>query len=98
MEVGTKINFDNKVAQNFFKFLSREVYSQSIDDFEALKFVLKVMTLNKSKTIVSKYICLFFDVIKNLVSNHSNISKFQVIINEALSSILNTKQVINLIV
>lgn len=92
MEEGSKLNFENKVANNFFKFLSREFYSKTIDNIELFKFILKVLTINKSKHIIYKYICLLFQVLKNIV-NKDNITQVHYIINEALSSVLKTKHV-----
>jgi hypothetical protein len=95
MEEGSKLNFENKIANNFFKFISREFYSKTIDHFELFKFILKVLTVNKSKHIIHKYICLLFQMLKNIV-NKENITQVQYIIKEALSSVLKTKHVITL--
>ena len=94
MEDGSKLSFENKVANNFFKFLSREFYSRSMEDFEIFTFILKVLTTNKSKTIIYKYICILFQLLNRIVLKDNSIfNQIQYIINEALSSILKSKQV-----
>ena len=94
MEDGSKLSFENKVANNFFKFLSREFYSRSMEDFEIFKFILKVLTTNKSKTIIYKYISILFQLLNRIVLKDNSIfNQIQYIINEALSSVLKSKQV-----
>ena len=65
-----------------------------MEDFEIFKFILKVLTTNKSKTIIYKYISILFQLLNRIVLKDNSIfNQIQYIINEALSSVLKSKQV-----
>ena len=59
MEDNPKISFDNKINNNLFKFLVREYFSNSMNPFEALKFMSKILYSKISKWVKMKYIDVY---------------------------------------
>lgn len=59
MEDNPKLSFENKVNNNLFKFLVREYLSQSMNPFEILRCMMKIIFSKISKLVKLKYICVF---------------------------------------
>jgi len=56
MDDNNKISFENKINNNFFKILVREYLSNSLNAFEILRGVVKIIFSRVSKLVKLKYI------------------------------------------
>ncbi len=56
MEDNHKLSFENKINNNFFKFLLREYLSNSMNPFEVLRSLIKIIFSKISKLVKLKYI------------------------------------------
>jgi hypothetical protein len=56
MEDNPKLTIDNKINNNLFRFIVREYFSNTLNPFEALKMVSKILYSKVSKLVKMKYI------------------------------------------
>lgn len=82
--------FENQINNNLFKFLVREYFSKSMNPFQTLKALSKILFSKISIFVKLKYITFFFVILKKIVidNDEEKMKLIYSIINATLDHIL----------